>query len=141
MARSDDTSLHLSIPPEYSCLPSARERVRSFLRGLSVDEESVEDLLVCVQEALKNSIRFSGGGAPVELDLRVSDHTIRADVRDHGEGFGPGFPDDLAPLREQPDPLAISGRGLFLIANLTDEVKLLSDDGAHVCMVKRLPSR
>lgn len=115
--------------------------MRSFLRGLSVDEASVEDLLVCVQEALKNSIRFSGSGAPVALDLLVSDHTIRAVVSDHGQGFEPDFPNDLAPLRGQQDPLATSGRGLFLIANLTDEMKLLSDGGAHVCMVKRLPSR
>jgi anti-sigma regulatory factor (Ser/Thr protein kinase) len=106
-----------------------------------VDEASVEDLLVCVQEALKNSIRFSGSSAPVELDLLVSDHAIRAAVRDRGKGFRPNLPDDLAPLRGQPDPLPTSRRGLFLISSLTDELELISDGGAHSCMVKRLPSR
>lgn len=142
MAPVDDTrSLHLSLPPEYSCLAAARERVRSFLRGLSVDEASAEDLLVCVQEALKNSIRFSGSSAPVEVDLLARDHTIRAVVRDRGKGFGSDLLHDLAPLREPPDPLGTSGRGLFLIATLVDELELASDGGAHVCMVKRLPSR
>ena len=56
-----------------------------------------------------------------------------AEVKDRGHGF------DLASFdpRRQPDPQAPSGRGLYLIARLMDDLRLRCDGGLEVRAVKR----
>jgi anti-sigma regulatory factor (Ser/Thr protein kinase) len=132
--------LHLSLRPDPASLFSVRRDVRRFLEDSAVDEESSTDIVIALQEALKNAMRFSDAEHAVELELSVVQESGYAVVRDQGGGFtddvgrGPQF---LPP----PDRLALSGRGLFIIAGLMDELRLVSNGGAEVHMVKRLPPR
>lgn len=133
----DTLQLELSLPMSPSALPPARHRVGAFLSA-HVRDEDLEDILLCLQEAMKNAVRFSDSMEDIGVRVRLFDHSVQLVVRDHGRGFDHGSPPPHRTTIEPPDPLADSGRGLFLIAQLMDEFALVSDDGAEVRMLKRL---
>ena len=69
------------------------------------------------------------------MDVRVAveSGTVSLEVRDEGSGFDPGdVPDPTDPARiDLP-----TGRGLFLIRQLADEVRF-NDRGNAICMIMR----
>jgi len=88
------------------------------LHGLPKD--AVDDILLVLDEAVSNAIRHgSGAGYPVEVAVRVDHGWIDIRVRDCGPTS------DLPSLpATQPPSLATGGRGLWLIKQLVDEVRL-----------------
>jgi anti-sigma regulatory factor (Ser/Thr protein kinase) len=127
--------LHISLPPSLPALPAVRHQVEAFLAS-RVPERDLRDIVLCLQEAMKNSVRF--GRTPEELDVAVLvvDHTVSLVVRDRGHGFAEAAPRPGAIA--QPDPFSTSGRGLFLIGCLMDEVEVISSRGVEVRMLKRI---
>ena len=130
--------LHMSIPPEVAALPRARLCLRAFLSLYVSDDDAVEDVVLCVQEAMKNSIRFSASKESIEVDVALLDHVVEARVRDFGTGFE--VVPDVQALRLA-DPLSLSGRGLYLMRTLSDEFELVAEDGVEVRVVKKLGAR
>jgi serine/threonine-protein kinase RsbW len=135
------SELRFLLPMDVAELPSARGSVRSFLTRHPVPAESIESIVLCIQEALKNAIGHSGTAEHAEVHVSVKEQTVRATVRDSGVGFGGLSVADPSSFKRQPDPLSESGRGMFLIATLMDEIRLCSNDGAEVQMVKRFQPR
>jgi anti-sigma regulatory factor (Ser/Thr protein kinase) len=129
--------LHISLPPSLSALPAVRHRVEAFL-GSRVPERDLHDIVLCLQEALKNAVRFSRTSDDLDVAVHVFDHTVSLVVRDRGHGFAEAAPRPAAIA--QPDLLSTSGRGLFLIGCLMDEVEVVSDRGVEVRMLKRIGS-
>jgi len=73
----------------------------------------------------------------MQVALRFDDDALVCKVRDHGHGFDiDGFDPEAVP-----DPLASDGRGLFIIAQIMDELSLRLDGGLEVHMVKRAVPR
>jgi PAS domain S-box-containing protein len=133
--RADSTSpiLRFSVAPEPSHLQRARERLRDYLRLHCADEDIVSDVVLCLEEACTNAIRHSGNDDEMQIELRFEGNELRCQVTDHGKGFDIDAFDPEA----QPDILAPGGRGLFLIAQLMDEMSLRVDGGLEVHMRKR----
>ena len=127
--------LHMSIPPQVAALPRARLCLRAFLSLHVGDDDAIDDVVLCVQEAMKNSIRFSASKDSIEVDVALLDHVVEARVRDFGAGFD--VAPDVKALRLA-DPLSQSGRGLFLIRTLSDELKFVVDGGVEILIVKKL---
>jgi len=125
--------LHFSVAPEPSRLQRARERIRDYLTLHCADQETINDLVLAVQEACTNAIRHSGSPADVEIQLNFEDDRLIASVKDRGRGFDTESFDPEA----VPDPLLDHGRGLFLISRLTDEMELRRDGGIEVQLIKR----
>jgi anti-sigma regulatory factor (Ser/Thr protein kinase) len=132
---SHDERLVISLPPNLSALPTARHEVEAFLDA-RVPERDLRDIVLCLQEAMKNAVRFSRSPRDLDIDVCMFDHTVSLVVRDHGLGFDAAAPRpaDVA----QPDAYSTSGRGLFLIGRLMDEVELVSGRGVEVRMLKRV---
>jgi anti-sigma regulatory factor (Ser/Thr protein kinase) len=88
------------------------------LRG--VPRDAVDDILLVLDEAVSNAIRHgSRGGSPVEVAVRVDHGWIDIRVRDCGPtSVLPSLP------ATAPHSLATGGRGLWLIKQLVDEVRL-----------------
>ena len=131
-----DTSapvLRFSVALEPSHLLRARERLRDYLRLHCADEDLVADVVLCLEEAATNAIRHSGHDDEMQIELRFEGNELRCQVTDHGKGFDIDAFDPEA----QPDILAPGGRGLFLIAQLMDEMSLRVDGGLEVHMRKR----
>ena len=130
--------LRFSVALEPSHLLRARERLRDYLRLHCADEELVDDVVLCLEEACTNAIRHSGASEEMQITLRFEGDELRCQVSDHGKGFDVEAFDPEA----VPDLLAPGGRGLYIISQLMDEMSLRLDGGLEVHMRKRgVPSR
>jgi PAS domain S-box-containing protein len=122
----------------FGCDPQrlleTRHAVRDFLAARGVDEQTVEELVLCVEEACTNTLRHSGSREPGEVAVSIYEHFIEICVKDRGKGLDPARID---PARE-PDLLAPGGRGLYIIRALADELELANEGGACVRIRKRL---
>jgi anti-sigma regulatory factor (Ser/Thr protein kinase) len=110
--------LELTIPSSSRFLPRVRHAVARVLRGLPSD--TVDEVLLVLDEAVSNAIRHgSRGGQPIEVAVEVDDGWIDIRVRDRG-------PTPKLPRLPSAPPLilATGGRGLWLIRQLVDEVRL-----------------
>ena len=117
-----------SLSLDVSELAAARQQLSAFLHDLDLQREVVDSVLLCVQEACKNAIRFSGSQRDIDVTVAVTSREVRLVIRDHGMGFKPPEVD----ISRTPDLSDQQGRGLFLIHCLMDEVRIACDDGAIV---------
>ena len=103
--------------------------------GLSGDD--VADFELAAQELMTNAIRHGGGWGRVRV-YRDGPALI-CSMTDHG----PGFTDDPADPGLSPPIDVEGGRGIFLVRQLTDGVRISSDRsgsrGTVVTMTMRLP--
>jgi serine/threonine-protein kinase RsbW len=128
--------LNLSLPPSSSCLPDLRRSAARILEG--VDEEVVADVLLALDEAVSNAIRHgSRAGDPVLVSVEADGGWIEMSVHDGGPT--PRLPRLPA---EPPPVLETGGRGLWLILQLVDEVRLRRiGEGTRLIMRRRVGSR
>jgi len=125
--------LAFTLPLDAARLLRARQRIRDYLHVHVSDRRAIDAVVLAVEEAMTNALLHSGARDDLEIHLQFDDGDLVAEVRDHGTGFDI---DRFDPDR-LPDPLAQSGRGLYLIARLTDAMELTSDEGLAVRVVKR----
>ena len=115
-------------------------------RTCGFDDDAIHWVGVAIRESVINAIKHGNRydvtkrvfvefeSAPVG---GVEGPGIMVSVRDQGEGFDP---DMLADPLDPANLLKPSGRGIFLIRNFMDEVRLqrASQGGMEIRMVKRL---
>jgi anti-sigma regulatory factor (Ser/Thr protein kinase) len=127
--------VNLTLPPSSSYLPDLR---RSAARTLQdIDERVLADVLLALDEAVSNAIRHgSRGGDPVQVSVERDGEWVEMSVHDGG-------PTPLLPrLPAEPPPVyETGGRGLWLILQLVDEVRLQRvGDGTRLVMRRRVSS-
>lgn len=101
--------------------------------------ERIEDLKLAVSEAVTNAINAQervGTIDRIRIECEVTDDEITVFIHDRGQGFDQGEVPEL-PEPDHPDRLLHeSGLGLHLMAMLTDETEVSSDDdGTDVKLV------
>jgi serine/threonine-protein kinase RsbW len=124
------------LAPLPSRLPELRRTAERELRGVAPDV--ADDVLLALDEAVGNAIRHgSRGGRPVLVSLDVDDGWVHMSVRDHGPTA------ELPCLPVGPPPtMAPGGRGLWLISQLVDEVRLeRAGRGTLLSLRRRAESR
>ena len=111
-------AVELTVKPSARQVAEVRRAARQALDA--VPGPVVDDVLLALDEAVSNAVRHgSEAGRPIEVRLAVGGGWIELSVRDQGPT--PRLP----PLpRSSPTPLAPGGRGLWLILQLVDEVRL-----------------
>ena len=127
--------MNLTLPPSSSCLPDLR---RSAARTLgAVDARVLADVLLALDEAVSNAIRHgSRSGDPVMVSVESDGEWVEMSVRDAGPT--PRLPRLPA---EPPPALQTGGRGLWLILQLVDEVRLQRiGEGTRLVMRRRVTS-
>ena len=127
--------MNLTLPPTSSSLPDLRRSVAQTLGDLS--QEVVADVLLALDEAVSNAIRHgSRGGEQVQVTVESDEEWVEMTVRDGGPT--PRLPH----LPAGPPPvLQTGGRGLWLILQLVDEVRLQRiEDGTRLTMRRRVTS-
>jgi serine/threonine-protein kinase RsbW len=127
--------VNLTLPPNSSCLPDLRRSVAGSFGG--VDRAVMADVLLALDEAVSNAIRHgSRAGDPVEVSVDSDSGWLEMSVRDGGPT--PRLPRLPA---EPPPALQTGGRGLWLILQLVDEVRLQRiGDGTRLVMRRRVGS-
>ena len=127
--------VNLTLAPTTRSLPELRRAVARTLGG--VDGELVADVLLALDEAVSNAVRHgSRAGAPVQVSVDSDGEWVEMSVRDGGPT--PRLPRLPA---EPPPVLHTGGRGLWLILQLVDEVRLQRiEDGTRLTMRRRVTS-
>jgi serine/threonine-protein kinase RsbW len=120
-------------------IPENVSKVESFLedvtRHLPLNEVEFHKLLVAATEAVNNAIIHGNKSKPerkVTILVSIKKNYIIVSIRDEGGGFDPGqIPNPL----EEENLLKESGRGLFLMQTLMDEVEIHTNEtGCEVRM-------
>lgn len=106
----------------------ARQVLALWLREQPVDPDRVHDLLVACSELCGNALRH-GGTERVMLGAKVEGDGVLLEVHDDGRGF------TLSSHANEPDLNAEGGRGLHLVANLTDQLEVRCEEGLTVVRV------
>ena len=139
---------------ELVSVPVMRRVLGDTLRGIGVNEESVDDILLAATEACTNVVLHAGESVPAYSVAATVDRAgCRVVVTDVGQGYAPegagqGWPMRLVRARRPTAAhgsgdvasLAESGRGLAIMRACVDDVKLRSapGQGTRVVLDKRL---
>ncbi|HEX7167644.1 MAG TPA: SpoIIE family protein phosphatase [Acidimicrobiales bacterium] len=120
---------HHRFSPNPAAVPIARHLLRDWLVRVPVDPDAVDSMLLVASELATNATRHASKS--VAFEARVEGDAIVLEVTDDGGG--------LAPLVENvdgpPDPEVETGRGLFLVRELSDDVVATVHDGVTVVRV------
>jgi serine/threonine-protein kinase RsbW len=129
---------------EILSVPVMRQVLGDTLRGIGVNDDSVDDILLAATEACTNVVLHAGPTAPFSVATTVDKAGCRVEVTDSGLGCqgGRGRWDRRGSRRRgraQPS-LAESGRGFDIMRACVDEVTLRSapGQGTRVVLDKRI---
>ncbi len=127
--------LHYECTSCPSQMSAVRARIRESATGFGFDEDTVARLVLAVDEACTNIIRFAYEGrtdGKIEIDVIVTNGVWEARLRDYGK---------------KPDPSRLKGRelhdvkpgglGLFFIEQAFDEVQFDHAPQEGTCLILR----
>ena len=127
----------MTIPADPAAIPTVTDGVTQVLQEKNWPEDDVMAVELALQEAVANAIRHGcRGDKSKQLQCSVTcdeEGEVVITVRDPGAGFDPTtLPDPLDPA----NMLKSSGRGIFLINGLMDDVQF-ADGGRELQMKKK----
>jgi serine/threonine-protein kinase RsbW len=122
----------ITVASDTSEVASLRERICRFARTEGADESVVSDLELAVSELATNVVQHAGS-PEITVVLR---HEPDRWVLDVSNPPGPSAL-DAAML---PEPDALSGRGLFIVQAVMDDVEIVDDDGHRYVRCSKLVS-
>ena len=134
------TKKEFQVPSLLSEVQKASEKVLLFLKPLALSEASLFDIRLCLEEALINAIKYGNRlreDLVVKLEVECSEDEIRMTIEDQGEGFDPK---NLKDCTREDNLLRNSGRGVYLIHQLMDQV-IYNTKGNRLLMVKFLKNK
>jgi len=120
------------------------KRVRSFInetgRALNIDDKTLGELCLVVDEAVTNVIvhGYSGEAGKVDIEVSTMQEDLVIHIRDRAKAFE--VTDVAAPhLKESLSERAYGGMGVYLIRKLTDEAEFrpLPGRGNELRLLKR----
>jgi serine/threonine-protein kinase RsbW len=84
--RAPAVSRHRSWPALVGLLAAIRADTRTWLDALDLAPETVDDLVLAVNEAVANVVdhAYGSGSGPVDLHFRTDGRTVCLDITDHG---------------------------------------------------------
>jgi serine/threonine-protein kinase RsbW len=112
----------IKLPSDFKALVEVENLVDRVCNGLGVQDEAYGNVLIAVTEAVNNAIQH-GNELKNDLfvDVAVGDKSEEFcfNIKDEGKGFNYNdLPDPTSPE----NILKESGRGIFLMKNLSDDV-------------------
>ena len=135
---ADEPILEVEFPAEPRIVHDVRQKFEEFVRPCCLGREDVETIKVALSEACSNAVCHGsprGPGDRIRVRYELCDDRLVIEIRDEGPGFRPN--QIALPHSEEYKP---SGRGLFLMQALMDEVQFeASPGGTCVRLVKQLP--
>ncbi len=130
----------MKIPSDIKYIRKVSSKVIDELGSHKVDESSLYDIKLCIEEAVINAIVHGNKRdkrKTVKIAYWIKDDHLNIEVEDEGNGFD---------YRHLSDPTAGeniikgSGRGVYLIKNLMDKMEF-NDAGNKLKMTKYLEAK
>ena len=139
MSSASSRVIEAEYPAEPQVVHEIRRSVEEFVRPCGFSEEDVESIKVAISEASSNAVcHGSPNGSRNRIRVRCEEDGKRLvmEVTDEGSGFTPKI---ALPEFDEWKP---SGRGLFLITALVDDVEFERlPDGTKVRLIKYFQGR
>ena len=129
------TSFKFPTDPKY--VKEASKKVLEVLSDLNLDSSVLFDIKLCFEEAFINALKYGNNNdSRLHVDVEVSKakDAIELIVRDQGKGFN--FEETSDPTKEE-NLSKSSGRGIFLIKKLMDQV-IFENNGSCLRMIKKI---
>jgi serine/threonine-protein kinase RsbW len=129
--------LSLSLPAEERLVPAARSAIATFLRAAGVGADTVDDVVLALDEACSNVLQHAfPSGFPGSYELRADfrPEEVVIEVADEGVGF------DAMDWRSSA-PGDVAGRGLDIMRRVMTSVEVESPrqgGGTRLRLCKRL---
>lgn len=132
--------VELKIDSHPANLASTRRAIEALGGGCGFEKQAIDDIGLCVNEALANIIRHAYSGAtdkPIAIGAECTPDAITITIRDWGSGIDP---QSLPP--RNCDPLTPGGLGLVCLRQLMDDVVFTPqpDGGMLLTMSRRKKS-
>ncbi len=118
-------------------LSAIRDFIASAARSVGIDEETVEDIMLAVDEACSNIIKHAYKLNPegeIKLSIDYSEDKFTVMIQDKGMSFEPNLipePDLQKYYRQR----KVGGLGMYLMKSLMDEVKYITVPGKYNCVL------
>lgn len=125
----------LCLPRDEASVPVVRHICRDALLKLGVKDDCVSDIEIAVTEACSNVLHHAADTeAEYEVTIEIDAHRCEIRIKDVGGEVFDGSAHELS------GETAESGRGIFLMRALVDDLKFLSEPeaGTVVHLVKML---
>ncbi|SCL17494.1 ATP-binding protein [Micromonospora inyonensis] len=114
-------SMTLSLPRQPSSATGARHILTSLLSLTDASEDARANLAVLISEACSNAVIHAAPGSDITITIAINDDVCLLEVGNRGN-----TPDDTRLDADLPAPLTIGGRGLPLIAALSDTAAFIA---------------
>ncbi|MBN2415598.1 ATP-binding protein [bacterium] len=132
------TSLQLTLASTLSNLKRLEQFSREIAGASGLAADAVDNLAIVLTEAVGNAIVHGNGSDPhkrVTIEAALLPDKLVITVTDQGKGFNPDELDD--PL----DPANLmkeSGRGIFIMETLTDEIEYTFTESGTILRITML---
>ncbi|MFY1619106.1 ATP-binding protein [Micromonospora sp. WMMD736] len=119
----------VSLPRQPSAVARARHILATLLSLTDVDDDVRANLAVLISEACSNAVIHADPGSVVDLRISIDDDVCVLEVGNRGS-----TPDAAKLDADLPAPLTIGGRGLPLIAALSDTAAFVDGPADEVLL-------
>jgi len=130
-------TLSISIPSKLDQIKQVEQFVERLKETWNLPEDVYGNAMITVTEAVNNAIKHGNEqdpGKSVELEAVYSTQRLKVKVSDEGSGFDP---DELSNPLEEDNLLKDSGRGVFIMRQMADDVTF-EDNGSTVILTYTL---
>ncbi len=132
-------SFEMVVKSKPSQIHAVEEELEKFGRKVGLSEDDIENFGIATTEMVNNAIRHGNKNDPsktVTVKFQKSKSEMRVIVRDDGGGFDP---DAVADPLEPENLFKESGRGIFIVRMLMDDVQFkFTKEGTEVILIKKL---
>jgi serine/threonine-protein kinase RsbW len=127
----------VKLPSVLSSVEKVEEIAEAYAARAGFDEDTVTQIAMLVREAAVNAMLHGNRSDPdklITVSFQLTDEALIYKISDQGTGFNPDdVPDPLSPE----GLLRTSGRGIFLMRAMLDEVNFRQlSPGTEITLVK-----
>ncbi|MBN2410422.1 ATP-binding protein [candidate division KSB1 bacterium] len=138
MAKGKEKIIEIAIPSEPDKIHYVEAETEKLAKKLGFDEDTCDNLGIAVTEVVANAITHGNKKdktKKVYIKYVFSDKVLKIHIRDEGRGFKP---ENIANPLEPENIYKESGRGIFIVNTLMDDVKYLFDrNGSEIILIKK----
>lgn len=139
MTNQDNKIFSLTIPSDSVHLIKVDKLCTKAIKACGMNESDGDDFAIAVTEIVNNAIHHGNKNnkeKKVYINIRIQESKLEANIKDEGNGFNP---DHIGNPLEAQNIMKESGRGIFLIKQLTDSIDFkFSETGTEIIITKNI---
>jgi serine/threonine-protein kinase RsbW len=129
----------MEIGSEPTEIHTVEEELEKFCHAVGLKEDDIENFGIATTEMVNNAIRHGNNqqsDKKVYVTFEKQPAKMIVTVQDSGTGF---IPEEVADPLAPENILKDSGRGIFIVKTLMDEVRFnITDQGTKVVLIKNI---